>query len=37
MNRAQQILIHKEMINGEQQLLPLKNNITTDERITERF
>jgi len=27
MKRASQILIYKGMINGEQHLLPLKNNI----------
>jgi len=27
MKRASQIFIHKGMINGEQQLLPLKNKI----------
>ncbi len=31
MNRALQILTRKRMINGEQQLLPIKNKMKTDE------
>jgi hypothetical protein len=37
MKRAKQILRNKEMIIGEQQLLPLKNKIQTDETSKTNF